>query len=386
MHFYSDFSESQLDSIVSEWKEKSFVFLHHTGFVYGMGCRIDDVKAVNKLRKLKHREFEKGFVILLPGFHAISNKGERLTDEGSNFEPISFDLDHSSLALIEQYMPGNLTLVLKHDQTSELLNSLAVDGKIAIRIPEDPTLRSFIDKLGVPVISTSINLAKEPPITDIEEIKKLDWFDFALVDPDHSYDLSTVSTIVEPLRDKIVCYREGSIPFSEVEKSYQNPLILFICTGNICRSPMAEYYARHEIKRNQLSFRTDSAGFYMEMVKISANSFSILTREGVEVDEHFSKKVNNRLMRMSWLVLTMEEHHYEDLLAAFPNSKHKIFTLARFSGFAGDIEDPYQRNLEVFESIYSQIKKFCMVLVDKLLLRTNQPIFIRQLEKEIIEE
>ncbi len=382
MEMYHDNTRQELNELVAKYRNRSFTFLHHTAYMYGIGCKADDREAIEKIRTLKGRSDNKGFVILLPSVSALSiTDGENAVRmPGNEFRPIEVLIDRKILYLIEQYQPGNLTTCLPVINCPEY-ESLMMNGRLAVRIPESQYLRYFIRILNRPVISTSINRAGEEPLKNFKTISKLDWFDFALLSSIDLRHRSEPSTIVDVQEGKLVCHREGFIPFAEVKESYYHPQILFICTGNICRSPLAEYYARHVFHTRHLPFRTASAGFIPVSTAISSHSFSVLNNEGIQAGEHYSQHLHEELIRKSWLILTMEKDHRDVILKAYPASKHKVYTLSGFCGLQGDVEDPFRQDMDKYINTYQLIKQYIDILADKLELRTRKLITTYELAK-----
>jgi protein-tyrosine-phosphatase/tRNA A37 threonylcarbamoyladenosine synthetase subunit TsaC/SUA5/YrdC len=380
-----------LKKAVTRYRNRSFTFLHHTGYMFGIGCKADDQEGLERIKELKQRSDNKGFILLFPEMSALSLSDGRINIKSSmnDFRGVCLKTNNRALTLLEQYQGENLTLCLPVKEGKEF-EQLKVNNKLAVRVPGSKPLRSLIKLLGRPVVSTSINRQGEKPLEDLQEIEKLDWFDFALLpaemkkksnSSDNFVEVNRPSTIIEPLENELLCHREGSVSFKEVEESYNSPLVLFVCTGNICRSPLAEYYARHFFKMRGLEYRTESAGFISDSVAISANSFSVLSNDKIPVDEHYSQHLRGDLIRRSWLILTMEDDHRKMILKSFPWTREKVYTLSSFCGSRGDVADPFQQSLDRYVDTYQLIKRYISVLADKLQLRREKLITLPQLAK-----
>lgn len=328
------------------------VFLHYTGNMFGIGCSAFDEKAINKINDLKKRTLEKGYIILIP--------------EVDWLERYEIKYHPKIRRLCQQYWPGELSVILNDPEDN--FKFVSQNQKVAFRIPTSSFLREFIKQIDKPIVSTSINLSGEVPYEDVKDIlqEKSNWFDFAVFPPKYE-ELSTIpSTVIDGTKEKIKCIREGKIPFSEIRDSYLKPLILFICTANICRSPMAEYYLRHLVEKNGLSYRIGSAGFFDSGVMISENSGIVLDEDGIDASKHVSMQINEQLMLDSWLVLTMTIQHKLYLLDYFPNIENKVFTLSEFTGFNMDIDDPYGLDVYFYRETFKKIKDRIENLFDKL--------------------
>lgn len=339
--------------------------LHWTGSMWGLGCRLSSQTGIEKIRKLKQRPDKQGMIALIPDMTVLD-----VSKIPSALKP-----------LMEQYWPGNITMIFSYDDP--MFEQIAVDGKVAFRVPGDPLLRAFISNLGEPLLSTSINVSGLPPEEDLAriELRFKDWFDFALLpSAKEGKSNSEHSTIVEYVRsseqksdsnnDELKCIREGSVPFYEVKKSFKLPLVMFVCTANICRSPIAEKLFRAMIQKENLAYASDSCGLIEGGHIISLNSMQLLLERGItEAQGHVSKQVTPQMITASWLVLTMEERQRDWLREKNPNAVRKIFTLNEIVGEKGNVEDPYGSDLENYRITFNIIEDRLKRLIE--LIKTN---------------
>ena len=139
--------------------------------------------------------------------------------------------------------------------------------------------------------------------------------------------------------------------------------ILFVCTGNTCRSPMAEYIAKHLVKKRGLCAEISSAGLYASENKpMSANSEKALKTLGVEYNgEHLSRQFTGDMARDNDLVLTVTDDHK----ACIPIFLENLFSLREFVGVE-DVGDPYGSSEEVYvesaKALYTAVEK----IIDKI--------------------
>jgi tRNA threonylcarbamoyl adenosine modification protein (Sua5/YciO/YrdC/YwlC family) len=333
-------------------KAKAPLLLHYTGSMFGLGCDARSEAGLAKISELKGRSINKGYIILLAD-----------SDELKKYDA---EIDHRLAGLMRQYSPGALTVVISCGDSR--IQHLSLQGKVAFRIPGDGELRKFLSSADIPLISTSINIAGEPPEIDYMRIIRnyKDWFDLALIPENELVAEGEPSTVVTEEAGKLVCLREGELPFAELEEDFYHPQVTFVCTGNICRSPLAEYYFRQQAEQHGLSWRSASAGSLVSGIPISENSRILLAEDGIDASGHLSTQVNQELMRRSRLVLTLAAHHKNSLLNSGWRTDH-VFTLAEYVGKTHDVEDPYQQALEEYRIAYGQIKYYIDILVQKLL-------------------
>jgi len=335
------------------------IFLHFTGSIFGIGCSVFDHETVLKVNGFKDRDQSKGNILLFSSFSQVSKYDIPL-------------LTHKKVAtLINQYSPGNLTFVLPISDNR--FDHIAKGGRIAVRIPGSASLRQFIDKIGTPIVSTSINVSGNPFCNDLDTLttEYADWYDYGLYDPTEPQDLPIPSTIIEFVEStdgviNVECLRLGSIDFAEIQESWQKPLIQYVCFGNICRSPLAEIYTRHLIETHHLPFRTASSGILPGGKVISQHSKTLLENMGLEHNNRLSIQIDGTIIRQSMVILCMTTEIKQLLCDEYPSSAHKIFTFADYTQNHFDIADPYEMDFECYNRAFKLIKKYADDLIEGL--------------------
>lgn len=113
--------------------------------------------------------------------------------------------------------------------------------------------------------------------------------------------------------------------------------VLFVCTGNTCRSPMAEALFRAKADKN---IKVKSAGIYaMPGMSASEGTMKVLKERSIRF-EHESKPLTEELVDWADIILTMTKNHHEMTVQTYPKAADKIFTLKEFAFDANtDIED-----------------------------------------------
>lgn len=120
--------------------------------------------------------------------------------------------------------------------------------------------------------------------------------------------------------------------------------ILFVCTGNICRSPMAAGLLRQRLKGDpeRQDWRVISAGTWAsEGRPASAYAVAEMADRQIDIGAHRSRRVTEKLMKQADLVLVMTRNHAEALRVTFPDHADRVYMLSKMIGKTYDIADPY---------------------------------------------
>ncbi len=133
--------------------------------------------------------------------------------------------------------------------------------------------------------------------------------------------------------------------------------ILFLCTGNTCRSPMAEHIARQEIKLRGYDMETDSAGLMGSGDNAADYSVAVCREIGLDLSSHRSKMLSKPLADSSDLIVCMTASHANTLLA-LGIDRDKIRVLG--SG----IDDPYGQSIDVYRKCRDDIHSAVCSLLD----------------------
>jgi len=139
--------------------------------------------------------------------------------------------------------------------------------------------------------------------------------------------------------------------------------ILFVCTGNTCRSPMAEGYLRWLTGR---LFIVKSAGTSAGNSQISDNSVAAMSEIGIDISKHKSRSVAKELGETVDVIFTMSASHMRQVGELFPNDQ--FYVPIRTLKFCDDISDPYGGDLERYRICRDEIVDAIIELVKKLVI------------------
>ena len=144
----------------------------------------------------------------------------------------------------------------------------------------------------------------------------------------------------------------------EQKKAEPKKKIVFVCTGNTCRSPMAEAALRKELRRRKISgYSVSSAGLRAEVGSgLSPNSAQALAEAKIPVNKSFKpKQLTEKTVEGAYLVICMTERH-RLALGNYPN-------VTSFPQLCGrEIPDPYGQDIDVYRVTLRRIRE-CLPLI-----------------------
>jgi protein-tyrosine phosphatase len=152
--------------------------------------------------------------------------------------------------------------------------------------------------------------------------------------------------------------------------------ILFVCAGNICRSPMAEWQLKALLRENPIpGMQVGSAGLIaLPDNAASFNAVRVARENSISLEEHRARLINTELIDNADLVLVMESHQGHELIANHPQASEKILLLRHFARYGSrerGISDPYGRNLEAYRFCFEDIKE-CVESLHEWLLEASE--------------
>lgn len=149
-------------------------------------------------------------------------------------------------------------------------------------------------------------------------------------------------------------------------------LVLLVCTGNTCRSSMAEYLLRHMIKDTSLETQIEVASAGLAAFPnqpASPHAIDVTKNYGCDLSVHRSRQLTKALLAKADLVLTMTKQHSQYICERFPQFHRKVYPLKAYVAYPSesqDIIDPFGQSLEHYQETAGELVQVLELLLDKL--------------------
>ena len=274
--------------------------------------------------------------------------------------------------LARRCWPGPVTLVLddQHpDSATRQLPPAVRDvvvpaGTVGLRVPAHPVILSVLRLSAGPLALTSANLSGGADALTASQAMESLGEKVALILDDGQCKFAQPSSVVRVFGNRWELLRAGVLNESTL-KRLASYIVLFVCTGNTCRSPMAAQLMQQRLARRleRSVDQLEECGLLVMSAGIAAMSggcasqdaVRVMGERGIELSRHESQPLSDRLVRFADVILTMTRGHREAILAQWPGAASRTFVLG---GARGDVADPIGGTLEVYRKCADQIDEF----------------------------
>jgi len=318
-----------------------------TETVYGLAARADRPQALEELRRIKGRPPELTFTWHVATRAALDGFPE---------------LRALTRRLAERYWPGPLTLVLHG--TPHGLEAIARDGWTGVRLPAHAATAAVLAACDFPVVMSSANRHGERPQVTAEEVGRSFGSELALVLDGGPARLGEASSVLRLGPGRFELLREGLLGLDELRRT-AGLRLAFVCTGNTCRSPMAEALARRLLAQRlgtaaderelaRFGFELHSMGVHAASgAPASSGTQEALAARGIDGRAHRARQATpEALMRLD-RIYGLTQGHVEALRAALPPGRYA--PVERLDA-RRDIADPIGGGPEVYARALQEIE------------------------------
>ena len=341
---------------IAEVVDRGGVIAFPTDTVYGLGCDAFNAQAVAGIYSLKGRRRTKPLVLFVSHKDLVSQHVR---------------LNSAAERLIDKFFPGPLTVITGHSDSSPSA-LVGPDGRIGVRIPDNRVILRILRSLPTPLATTSANVSGNEEATTAQMVasgfagKKVEM----IIDGGRCDRLP--SAIIDTTTDPATLLRKGHISIPQIESILGSDLrlgrgvsllVLFVCTGNSCRSPMASGLLKKRLtnalkKRIRIISAGTGASYGSPPLEPARRAAE---EHGVDISLHRSRALSEEILEKADLVIGFEPWHLQRITRISPDASSKSFLLKAFRkrlpvGHAS-LADPLGGNWEVYEICMAEISK-----------------------------
>lgn len=315
-----------------------------TETVYGLaGCAHNDT-AIEKLYKIKKRPKNKPFT------YALASQAKAKKQYFSTLPPFGY-------RLMEKFWPGPLTVIYYSPKEQE--------KKVGVRIPAHPVVREILSELNEAIIFSSANISGKKDLLTAKEVESAFGSTIDLIIDSPLGGSDKPSTVLDLTYYPFKVVREGDVSKRNIVEVFIRKRILFVCTGNTCRSPMAQFLFQKYLEKAKpyLKNRYEIISRGIKAFEGSGASDYVINmlkeKEGIDVAGFSSKNLTRDDVLSSDLIFVMEKVQRSYILNLEPTAAGRIFHLGQFfsPGIEEDIPDPIGKGIEVYEEVFDLIRK-----------------------------
>jgi protein-tyrosine phosphatase len=335
-----------------------------TETVYGLVACALAPRGVARVRRLRTSELSRPLTLLLRGPAEVTDWVPRISVVGRR--------------MASRLWPGPVTLIFDRAMADGMYRRLPDDvkplisptGDVALRSPAHPIVRDVLRLLPAPLVIAMVVTPEHPVPSTAECLRDVSGLDMVIdAGPTRYRQFATVVKIEE---ERWTIERPGVVDAATLTQT-AGLIILFVCTGNTCRSPMAEAICKLILARRlgapihdleQWGFVIRSAGVAAANGDPAAtHAINIVRDLGGSLENHRSRKIHTTLVRQADCIFAMTADHLDALLEAVPDVEHRALLI---DPHGGDVPDPIGSDDETYRRTAHSIGTMLEQRLDEL--------------------